>query len=115
MSANSTVRVVVGASHIGPVPMTDIHQSLSIESVTRIRDRCLAFFAWSAAPRWDFSGCVTRRHCGGKIPLPDLRGWSGSITENMAKVMWNKLPENLKTINEKEIAKNAIKSWTTGL
>ena len=105
----------MGAPHVGPVPMTDIRQSLNIESVTQIRDRCLAFYAWSAAPRWDFTGRDTRGRRAGKIPLPDLRGWSGSITENMAKVMWNKLPENLKTINEKEIAKNAIKSWTTGL
>jgi len=91
--------------------MTDIRQALSIESVTHIRDRCIALHAWSAAPRWDFKGPNTRGRRAGKIPLPDLRGWSGSITETKSKIMWNKLPENIKLIEKKEIAKNAIKSW----
>ena len=114
-SANSAIRAVVGAPHVGPVPMTEIRKSLNIESVAQIRDRCLAIHAWSSASRWDFSGPDTRGRRAGKIPLPDLRGWSGSITENILKVMWNRLPENIKVVQEKQAAKNAIKSWTSTL
>ena len=95
--------------------MTDIRRSLKIESVSQIRDKCLAMYAWSIAPRWDFSGPDTRGRRAGKIPLPDLRGWSGSITENVAKLTWNKLPEEIKVIQKKEIAKNKIKIWSSAL
>ena len=114
-SANSAIRAVIDAPHVGPMPMTDIRKCFNVESVTQIRDRCLALQAWSLSSRWDFSGRDTRGHCAGKIPLPDLRGWSGGITENQAKVMWNKLPEAIKLVNEKEVAKHAIKSWANAL
>jgi len=69
-------------------------------------------YAWTAAPKWDFSGRDTRGRRAGMIPLPDLRGWSGGLTENAAKIMWNKLPTDIKLEQDKEIAKSAIKLWT---
>jgi len=114
-AANSTIRAVIGAPHVGPAPMTEIRKSLNIDSVAQIRDQCLALYAWSMAPSWDFSGPDTRGRRAGKIPHPDLRGWSGSITENVAKITWNKLPEEIKLVNDKKVAKNAIKSWSKGL
>ena len=114
-SANSAIRAVIDAPHVGPMPMTDIRKCLNVESVMQIHDWCLALHAWSLSSRWDFSGRDTRGRRAGKIPLPDLRGWSGGITENQAKVMWNKLPEAIKLVNQKEVAKHAIKSWANAL
>jgi len=112
-AANSAVRAVVGAPHVGPVPMTEFRSLLKIESVAHIRDRCLAQYAWTCAPKWDFSGPDTRGRRAGMIPLPDLRGWSGSLTENVAKTMWNKMPSDIKKAQTKEVAKSMIKSWIT--
>ena len=69
-------------------------------------------YAWTAAQKWDFSGPDTRGRRAGNVLLPDLRGWNGSRTENLAKVMWNKLPSEVKLAQKKETAKSAIKSWT---
>ena len=110
-AANSAVRAVVGAPHVGPAPMTDFRRTLKIESVAQICDRSLALHAWTTAPRWDFSGPDTRGRRAGMIPLPDLRGWSGNLTESRAKIMWNRMPLEAKLAHSKEDAKRIIKSW----
>lgn len=47
----------------------------------------------------------------GKFPLPDLRGPLGKCVGNLAKVMWNELPMEIKNESDRLKTRKMVKKW----
>lgn len=112
-AVNSAVRAVVGLPKWGQVPVSMWRERLGISSVKTISDRVLAMEAWkrnSSRPMLT-EGPQTRGRKEGKFPLPDLRGPLSKCIENLAKVMWNELPTDIRSEQNKEKMKKKVKQW----
>ena len=108
---NSTVRAVAGLPRRGTFPISKVRSELKIRSVKSVRDRSLAFEAWKRfgcrVSRSD--GPTTRARMSMKIPVPDIRGWRGRAIESHCKIMWNRLPTEIRKENERRRSKLIIK------
>ena len=112
-AANSGVQAVVGLPRYGEFPLTKIREDIGVASVEEISNGALMIEAWKRREKLGNqarNGPVTRGQSSGNVIAPDQRGWAGKTTHTKATLMWNDLPQDVRSEDDAKKARRKIKN-----
>ena len=97
---NAGIRAVMGIPRYGLSNITAIRKKLNLPSVEDLKNRIVSVEAWKRLASYneahECTGPTTRARSNLKIPLPDLRGHRGKMTNAFLTPAWNNLPLPIK-------------------
>jgi len=92
--------------------MSEIRSTIGIASVEKISEKAMMIEAWKRRKQFQkqtHDGPVTRGQSSGNVVAPDQRSWAGKTTQTKATLMWNKLPEDVRSEDNARKARKKIK------
>ena len=117
LAYNSGIRAIFRLPKKGYAPINDLCARIQIPTIDQIKEELLLMEAWKRRSCFTIptEGPTTRGRANLNVPLPNMKGMSGKLLNNILCEYWNKLPLATKLETNTKKAKLIIRRQALNL